>query len=268
VPALHPWNTDFRWRDHVGPFTTISDEQAAAFDREGFFVFPDAFDAATIRRIDDELAPSVAQVADFLARLDGGRLSVAGLDTQIVAPHAVRRSPWLRELAGAPPLAGIVRDLVGPGARVYWDQAVYKQAHSAEPVLFHQDNGYTYVEPQAYLTCWIAITPATTDNGCVRAVPGAHRAGTLAHRDTPIGYEYAGDVTHAVDIPVGAGSIVVFSSLTPHATGHNVTDEVRKAYILQYAPDGAVAYDGDGTGAQSSPRRLDDPAVQFTVVPA
>jgi hypothetical protein len=32
---------------------------------------------------------------------------------------------------------------------------------------------------------------------------------------------------------------VVFSSLTPHRTGPNVTKEVRKAYILQYAPDGA-----------------------------
>ena len=37
----------------------------------------------------------------------------------------------------------------------------------------------------------------------------------------------------------------MFSSLTPHATGHNTTDEVRKAYILQYAPDGAVALEGD-----------------------
>ena len=42
-----------------------------------------------------------------------------------------------------------------------------------------------------------------------------------------------------------AGSIVVFSSLTPHTTRYNTTDETRKAYILQYAPDGAVALQGD-----------------------
>ena len=42
-------------------------------------------------------------------------------------------------------------------------------------------------------------------------------------------------------VPVRAGTIVVFSSLTPHATGHNITGDVRKAYILQFAPDGAVA---------------------------
>jgi phytanoyl-CoA hydroxylase len=39
---------------------------------------------------------------------------------------------------------------------------------------------------------------------------------------------------------VRAGSIVVFSSLTPHSTGPNRTSEVRKAYIVQFAPAGAA----------------------------
>lgn len=38
---------------------------------------------------------------------------------------------------------------------------------------------------------------------------------------------------------------MVFSSLTPHLTGPNTTDEVRKACILQYAPDGADLLTGD-----------------------
>ena len=37
-----------------------------------------------------------------------------------------------------------------------------------------------------------------------------------------------------------AGDIVVFSSLTPHTTGPNLTGEVRKSYIVQFAPDGAA----------------------------
>lgn len=32
---------------------------------------------------------------------------------------------------------------------------------------------------------------------------------------------------------------MVFPSLMPHRTGPNVTKDVRKSYILQYAPDGA-----------------------------
>jgi hypothetical protein len=37
----------------------------------------------------------------------------------------------------------------------------------------------------------------------------------------------------------------VFSSLTPHLTGPNLTDAVRKAYILQYCPSDAAVLQGD-----------------------
>ena len=67
--------------------------------------------------------------------------------------------------------------------------------------------------------------------------------------------------TIGTDPPVAAGGAVVFSSLTPHLTGPNLTDDVRKAYIVQYAPDGAETYDAEGrvTGT------CDDPARQFLV---
>jgi hypothetical protein len=58
----------------------------------------------------------------------------------------------------------------------------------------------------------------------------------------------------------------VFSSLTPHATGRNATDDVRKAYILQYAPVGAVALRGDTAGGPGRPERQDDANRQFVVL--
>ena len=145
--------------------------------------------------------------SEFLAGRPDGRFSVAGIDTQTVAPHLVARSGVLaRGSARTAVLAGSARDLVGPDVRLYWEQAVYKQPHSAEPVLWHQDNGYTFVEPQAYLTCWIAITDATPENGCVTVMPGAHRGGTLAHRSTRRSASSAGATErHAVEVPVRAG---------------------------------------------------------------
>ena len=54
--------------------------------------------------------------------------------------------------------------------------------------------------------------------------------------------------------------VVVFSSLTPHLTGPNLTDEVRKAYILQYAPVGAEVLEGDPrAGAPTGRRACDEP---------
>ena len=123
--------------------------------------------------------------------------------------------------------------------RLYWEQAVYKKPDTAADFPWHQDNGYTYVEPQQYLTCWIALTDADESNGCPWVVPGAHRHGTLRHWMTDLGWRCLDDAPGAVPVPARAGSIVVFSSLTPHRTGPNLTDGVRKAYIVQFAPDGA-----------------------------
>ena len=265
--ALHPWNTGFVWPDHTGPRTTITAEQARQFDELGYFVVEDAFDAATLARLEAELEPGDEQTKKFLAALPDGRFGVTALDSQTVAPHAVTRSAYARRFVADEIFAGLARDLIGPNVRLYWDQSVFKQPNGAEPVLWHQDNGYTYVEPQAYLTCWLAITDATPENGCIAVMPGVHRAGTLEHRSTPVGEECWGDWSAAVDVPVRAGSIVVFTSLTPHATRRNTTDAVRKAYILQYAPDGAVAYHGDpSSGPPKATEVLGDDERRYWIV--
>ena len=34
---------------------------------------------------------------------------------------------------------------------------------------------------------------------------------------------------------ISAGSMVIFSSLTPHCSGSNKTNKIRKAYLCQYS---------------------------------
>jgi len=266
----HPWNRDFVWEDHVGPFRSVSDVQAGQYDELGWFVVEQAFDADTVARMCAELEGGDEQIRDFLGQLPDGRFHVAGLDTQVVAPHHVMRSPWLKDFCAGPVLSGICRDLIGPDVRLYWEQSVYKQPHSVEPVLWHQDNGYTFIDPQAYVTCWIALDDATVANGCISVMTGVHRDGTLAHRNTPIGFECWGDFDQAVDLPLRAGDVAVFSSLTPHATRVNTTDDVRRAYIVQYCHDGAIVLEGDpervSDRAECRTRIQDDPTRQFLVV--
>ena len=63
-------------------------------------------------------------------------------------------------------------------------------------------------------------------------------------------------------MPAKAGDAIVFSSLAPHRTGPNLEkDTVRKAYILQYAPDGAIAYPAGG-----EPIVQNDPERQFKIL--
>jgi ectoine hydroxylase-related dioxygenase (phytanoyl-CoA dioxygenase family) len=177
----------------------------------------------------------------------------------------VTHSDHLRRFTSSSLFADLCADLIGPDVRLYWDQAVYKKPETDAPFPWHQDNGYAFVEPQQYLTCWVALTDATENNGCPWVVPGLHRRGTLAHEYTDIGFVCLRDPAGALAAPASAGSIVVFSSLTPHSTGPNRTGDVRKAYIVQFAPTGAEVIRSEPGGATVRVP-ADDEARQYEIL--
>ncbi len=238
--ALHPQNHGFTWTPVRGPFRAITDDQARSFNERGFFVLEDAIDRATVMRVRDAIDPFEVKAEEFLRSRPDGRMGIAQADGITFTVHLVRLSQVLREFSASRIFQDLCQDLIGPNVRLYWDQAVYKKPEYPKPFPWHQDNGYTFIEPQAYLTCWIALNEATVDNGCPWVIPGGHLRGTLAHRLSKLGYVCREeDGPDALAVPVREGSVVVFSSLMPHRTGPNVTAGVRKSYILQYAPDGA-----------------------------
>jgi ectoine hydroxylase-related dioxygenase (phytanoyl-CoA dioxygenase family) len=232
-------NRSFEWRQPAAPFRRISEPQARAYRDDGCFVLEDAFDAETLERVLAEIDPLEAKTEAFLRTREDGRLFIARAGEITFTPHLVTRSRVLRDFCSGPVFRDLCHDLIGPDVRLYWDQSVYKKPGTVDEFPWHQDNGYTYVEPQQYLTCWVALTDATVENGCPWVVPGLHRSGTLEHWMTDLGWQCVEKPEHAVPAPARAGSIVVFSSLTPHRTGPNLSDGVRKAYIVQFAPDGA-----------------------------
>jgi ectoine hydroxylase-related dioxygenase (phytanoyl-CoA dioxygenase family) len=261
----HPLNGSFAWEAHRGPFRRVTEAQARSFDERGCFVLAGAFDAETIARAIAEIDPWEAGTTDFLRAQEGGKLFIAQADSITFTPHLVNRSAWLRDFVAGPVFRDLGHDLIGPNVRLYWEQAVYKKPEPEREFPWHQDNGYTYVEPQAYLTCWIALTDADERNGCPWIVPGAHRLGTIAHRLTDLGWQCLDAAPEAEPVPLSAGSIAVFSSLTPHRTGPNRTDAVRKAYIVQLAPDGARKIEiGRGGTRRETPQ--DAPDRQFEIL--
>jgi ectoine hydroxylase-related dioxygenase (phytanoyl-CoA dioxygenase family) len=267
--ARHPWNTDFRWTPLRGPFRRLNDAQATQFDEQGFVVIEDAIAPGNLAEVVAEVDRFEAELETFLRTQDDDRVFIAEADAITFTTHLVARSPIIRRLATSDVFVELSADIVGPDVNMYWDQAVYKKPEKPRRFPWHQDNGYTFVEPQQYLTCWVALTDANERNGCPWVAPGAHRAGTLAHTYVePLGYEcFAEPPTAAQPAPVRAGSALVFSSLTPHMTGPNLTDAVRKAYILQYAPAGAEILRGDPVGGGPVQRvACDDPLRQFPIL--
>ena len=124
-----------------------------------------------------------------------------------------RREPLLgpgrvQEAGEAPPLP------VAPGQRVRLRRAAAVPHHLAGPHRRHRGQRLPV--------------------GRARAAPARARC------STPTSTRSAGSACPSPrarwPLQVPAGGAVVFSSLTPHLTGPNTTDGVRKAYILQYAP--------------------------------
>lgn len=265
----HPWNVGFAWRSPQPPFACLTDEQAAQFDADGYVVLPDVFSADEVRAVCSVVDKIELEFDALLRGQSDGRVAIAEAGAITFAPHLVERSAELAAFVRHPGLMGICRDLVGPDVNLYWDQAVYKKPEKPRRFPWHQDNGYAFVEPQQYLTCWIPLTDATERNGCPQVAPGVHRAGTLLHRYVePLGFECFSEPPGEVRVAEAPiGSVVVFSSLTPHLTGPNLTDDVRKAYIVQYAPLGAERLDGDPQAGPATARTpCDDPSRQFPVV--
>ena len=255
LPRLHARNRDFVWRDSPAAGASLTAEQLAQFDRDGFLKLEGVFTPEELARVTAEIDPLEAEQDRMLREQGQSRLSSPDAITFTV--HLVKRSPVLRAFAAHAALKALCRDLIGDDVRLYWDQSVYKKSGLPQEFPWHQDNGYTFTEPQQYLTCWIPLADVDEENGCPWIAPGLHRLGTLEHWWTTLGLRCLEDAPDAVCVPAKAGDVIVFSSLSPHRTGPNLRQgSVRKAYILQYAPDGAVAYPpGREAVLQSDPDR-------------
>ena len=239
-PALHPLNRSFTWHESPLPTRRRSADQTAQFNEDGFVLIEEGFDATQIAHAIDEIDPFEARTETHLRTKPGGRISISQADAITFTTHLVPRSPFLRDFSRVPLILDLCHDLIGPDVRLYWDQAVYKKPGQPDEFPFHQDNGYTFVRPQQYLTCWVALTDTDETNGCPWVLPGLYPRGTLAHESTPLGWRCFTESDDAIPVRAKAGDIVVFSSLTPHRTGPNRTESTRKSYILQYAPNGAA----------------------------
>jgi phytanoyl-CoA hydroxylase len=258
---LHPRNRNFAWQSgRADDLRRLTPEQLRQFDDCGFFILRDAFTAAELDAVEAAIDPLEREHERRLRATEGDN-DISSADAITFTGHIVKQSPVLRAFAGHPAITDVCHDLIGNDVRLYWDQSVYKKSGKPREFPWHQDNGYTFVEPQQYLTFWIPLVDVDVENGCPWIAPGMHRLGTLEHWVTPIGLKCLEEVPDAVPAPAKRGDAIIFSSLAPHRTGPNLKEgTVRKAYILQYAPDGANAIKDGERIAQ------DDPDRQFPVL--
>ncbi|MCG8503901.1 MAG: phytanoyl-CoA dioxygenase family protein, partial [Sphingomonadales bacterium] len=157
--TLDPRNVGFVWSDR--PKTGLRRLSAAeidCFNAEGFIVLEDAVPAETCASLIAEIDPIEAAIEDYTIMLEDDVAFTYEREAMTFANDIALAAPGVADFCAGPLFQEVTHDLLGPDVRLYWNQAVYKKPEKGREFPWHQDNGYTYCEPQTYLTCWIALT--------------------------------------------------------------------------------------------------------------
>jgi non-haem Fe2+, alpha-ketoglutarate-dependent halogenase len=157
-------------------------------------------------------------------------------------PHLL--FPWIHEIVTHPRVLDAVESVIGPDILCWGSQFFTKGAGDAAYVSWHQDGTYWSLSSPEVVTAWIAFTPSVPESGCMRVVPGTHRA-PVPHADTfardnllSRGQEVtvAVDEADAVDIVLQPGEFSLHHVLIVHGSEPNRAAWPRIGLAARYVP--------------------------------
>jgi len=149
-----------------------------------------------------------------------------------------------------PELAALAGDIGMREPLLLQSMYIFKQARIGGEVACHTDHSYLWTEPASVVGFWFAIDDATTENGCMWALPGGHRLPVKARsRLNASRSATVMDVfdetpypdTGLVALEASRGTLVLLDGALPHRSGPNLSDKPRHAYTI-HAIDGIARY--------------------------
>ena len=188
--------------------TVLSDDQRAAFERDGVLVLPDFYthdecDALRARMgemvesFDQTAASAVFTTTDreqlrdeyFLTSGDKVRFffedGAFDDDGEMTAPfdqvlnkvgHAMHDlDPVFSDFSRKPELAALAREVGFVDPKLLQSMYIFKPPRIGGEVVWHTDHPFLWTDPQTVTGFWVALEDATVDNGCLWCLPGQHR---------------------------------------------------------------------------------------------
>jgi ectoine hydroxylase-related dioxygenase (phytanoyl-CoA dioxygenase family) len=225
----------------VRPTAAVPPAAVSQYRERGWAVIPGVFSAAET----DEISAVAMQVsAAELAASPGERFTVDASPDGELQPRKIDypflKHPAFRRFALDPRLAGIAAAFLGQDAYLIRDQLFCKPPRFGTKKPYHQENAALLFEPPGdMIVTWVALDPASQDNGCLRFIDGSHHE-LLEHSPVP-GAPYhlvpdtsAVDMTRESVMPVGKGSVIVIHSQVLHGSAANHSSQWRRAYSCHW----------------------------------
>jgi ectoine hydroxylase-related dioxygenase (phytanoyl-CoA dioxygenase family) len=217
--------------------SSISDNQVAAYQRDGYVVLRQLFDAdevAILRRAAERDMPD----ADVLTKADqdGNKVSLkmwnsAGDDIYGMFSRNERA-------------VGAMEKIIGGKVYLYSAKMILKNARDGGAWEWHQDYGYWYnngcLMPDM-ASCSIAVDPNTEENGCLQVLKGSHHLGRLDHLREKEQFVADSERVRAaltrfkkISVPLEPGDAILFHCNLLHRSDANNSDRRRWNYICSY----------------------------------
>jgi non-haem Fe2+, alpha-ketoglutarate-dependent halogenase len=209
----------------------LAKDQLGAYQEQGFLF--------RLPVLSNEETTTLRSRLEALEAQHGGRL-----------PAHVNRKPhllltWLNELIRDARILDPVADILGPDILCWGSGFFIKNPFDLARVTWHQDSTYWGLSKPDIVTAWVAFTPSTRENGCMRVIPGTHKLQQLPHHDTfapdnllSRGQEIAVEVdeSKAVDVVLSPGEMSLHHVMLVHGSEPNNGAERRIGFAIRYLP--------------------------------
>lgn len=217
------------------PYTPTANE-AEFYHREGYLILPrPIFSPQKYERLKSHMA--------------GIFTAEENQPTVIDCPHWT--NPQMFEWLFADEMLDLVEPLIGPDIAVFACHLLQKPAGGGKGVPWHADSVYwrALLDPVEVASVTVALSPASSDNGCLRVIAGSHRQNTggddsnyvkvESPEEQVFGYEiqpqHLGE-KRAVDIELSPNQASIHDGRLIHGSALNTGTVGRSCLTVRYFP--------------------------------
>ena len=232
----------------------ISNEEKAQFFEKGYTTLQNVITPESLEMLRSECDRLLSETDTQLER-DGIEIKPLGIG---IGTHrkrnyffpAYNKSKNLKSFIFSDLTEELCRAFLGDTAFLYYEAFIVKYPRVGLPFIWHQDSAYIKREHKPFITLWCTLDDVSDASGTLRVLP-YERAGTetrqphiLVDPPSPQMVGYFGD-DPGDPVEVSAGSIAVLSSTTFHRSGPNVSDRMRRVYLVSYSVEPILSDDND-----------------------
>lgn len=216
----------------------LSQADINSYNRDGYLLLRDAFSRAEVELMLRTIDEGVKEGQGTYIQED-----VEGNKTKLAIWHKLESDIW-GAVSTSPTLVNTARVLLDREVAFFHGKIMLKEAEIGGAWEWHQDYGYWYDQGFLYpqmLSAFVALDPATRENGCLSVLRGSHKLGRLNHVKirTQFGIEkdridLAKPYFDLVYCEMEPGSVLFFDCNLIHSSEPNRSAQHRRSFITAY----------------------------------